>query len=125
MGTPNPTFQPTNLLLDGLGWEHHHIKCFVPSPGTKMEISTTTGSGGTTCTLLDKPVGFRCLASLLGVGSSRLEKKASAAPDLRYGKREHWSKPGSWTVDGFLQVAYDAIAETLPDEHLELFQHSN
>lgn len=100
----------------------HFLGDFAPfqetSPGTKMEISTTSGSGGTSCTLLDKAVGFRCLASLLAVGSSRLEKKASAAPDLRFGKREHRSKPGSWTVDGFLQVAYDAIAETLPDEHL-------
>lgn len=86
---------------------------------TEMEISTTPGAGGSTnCTLLEKPVGFRCLASLLGVGSARLERKASAAPDLRYGKQVHKSKPGTWTVDGFLQVLYDAIAETLPDELL-------
>lgn len=81
-----------------------------------MEISISSGCGTTACTLLDKPVGFRCLASLLGVGGSRLEKKRAGAPDLRFGKHEHRSKPGTWTVDGFLQVAYDAIAETLPDE---------
>ena len=84
-----------------------------------MEISTTSGSGRTACTLLDKSVGFKCLASLLGVGGSRLEKNAGGAPDLRYGKKKHCSKPGTWTVDGFLQVCYDAIAETLPDECLD------
>ena len=84
-----------------------------------MEISTTSGVGGSTsCNLLDKPVGFRRLASLLGVGGARLDKKASAAPDLRFGKRAHHSQPGTWTVDAFLQVLYDAIAETLPDELL-------
>ena len=84
-----------------------------------MEISTTSGTGGSTsCTLLDKPTGFKCLSALLGVGSNRLEKKASGNPDLRFGKHEHKSRPGTWTVDGFLQVAYNAIAETLPDEFL-------
>ena len=90
-----------------------------------MELSTTSGSGGTSCTLLDKAMGFRCLASLLGVGTARLDKKASATPDLRFGKRQHRSQPGSWTVDGFLQVAYDAIAETLPDEFLVSKQQTN
>ena len=85
---------------------------------TKMEISTSGGGCGTTCTLLDRPVGFKCLASLLGVGGARLDRRAGAAPDLRHGSHEHRSKPGTWTVDGFLQVAYDAIAETLPDEFL-------
>ena len=83
-----------------------------------MEISTSSGNRSTSCTLLDQPVGFKCLASLLGVGGSRLGKKASGNPDLRYGQHAHQSKPGTWTVDGFLQVAYDAIAETLPDEFL-------
>lgn len=83
-----------------------------------MEISTTSGVGGATCTLLDQPIGFICLATLLGVGRARLGKKSSGAPDLRQGRRPHRSRPGTWTVDGFLQVAYDAIAETLPDECL-------
>lgn len=85
-----------------------------------MEISTTTAPSSsrcsTNCTLLGKPVGFRCLASLLGVGGARLQRKAASGPDLRFGKKQHRSQPGTWTVDGFLQVAYDAVAETLPDE---------
>ena len=83
-----------------------------------MEISTSSGTSTTSCTLLDQPVGFKCLASLLGVGGARLGKKAAGNPDLRFGKHGHHSKPGTWTVDGFLQVAYDAVAETLPDEFL-------
>ena len=84
-----------------------------------MEVSSSAGTGrSSTCTLLDKSVGFKCLAALLGVGSGRLERSSSAAPDLRFGQRVHESKPGSWTVDSFLQVAYDAIGETLPDESL-------
>ena len=67
---------------------------------------------------LDKGIGFKCLASLLGVGGDRLSKKAAGAPDLRFGKRERKSGSGTWSVDGFLQVGYDAIAETLPDELL-------
>lgn len=86
-----------------------------------MEISTSLGRSATSCTLLDQSVGFKCLAALLGVGGSRLEKKAAGNPDLRYGKRAHESKPGTWTVDGFLQVAYDALAETLPDELLSTY----
>ena len=84
-----------------------------------MELSISAGTGGgNVCTLLDKPVGTKCLAALLGVGNSRLAKKSASAPDLRFGKHEHKSKPGSWTVDAFLQIQYDAIAETLPDEFL-------
>ena len=71
-----------------------------------------------TCKLLDKDVGFKCLAALLGIGDKRLRKAANRAPDLRHGKREYRSNPASLTVDGFLQTVYDAVAETLPDEFL-------
>ena len=72
-------------------------------------------AGNLQCKLLDKEVGRKCLAALVGVGHRRLRTKSQGAPDLRYGKREHQSKPGSWTVDGFLQIIHDSIAETLPD----------
>ena len=65
--------------------------------------------------LLDKVVGFKCMASLLGVGASRLRRGVASAPDLRHGKRPYMSKPGTWSVDGFLRIAYDTVAETLPD----------
>lgn len=111
------------LVHHGLG--HHWLSYqfvdflhFSTQTLTEMELSTTSGTGGNSCTLLDRSVGFKCLASLMGVGGSRLEKKASGAPDLRYGRREHRSKPGTWTVDSFLQIQYDAVAETLPDEYL-------
>ena len=82
---------------------------------TKVQQSGNTASG---CQLLDKPVGPKCLAALLGLGVNRLKRIQSGGPDLRFGKREYRSKPGTWTVDAFLQVAYDNIAETLPDKSL-------
>ena len=85
---------------------------------TKMQMCVTPGSSTMQCQLLDKRVGFKCLASLLGVGHGRVRKRSCQAPDLRHGKREYQSKPGTWTVDGFLQIAYDSIAETLPDQFL-------
>lgn len=81
---------------------------------------TQHGSGHVECKLLDKSVGFKCLASLLGVGHSRIRRSSHGAPDLRRGTRDYQSRPGTWTVDGFLQVAYESIAETLPDQYLEL-----
>lgn len=84
-----------------------------------MRLAFCDGAPGRVeCKLLDKPVGFKCLATLLGVGHSRVRKSTSGAPDLRHGQRAYQSRPGSWTVDGFLQVAYDSIAETLPDQSL-------
>lgn len=77
-----------------------------------------SGSLRAGCTLLDKPVGSVCLASLLGIGDKRLRKAQSGAPDIRHGRRMYRSKPGSWSVDSFLQISYDRIAETLPDETL-------
>ncbi|CAK9030722.1 unnamed protein product [Durusdinium trenchii] len=80
--------------------------------------TSSTGSGPTQAwTLLGHPIGFKCLASLVAVGKSRLRNaSAHAAPDLRHGKKAHRSKPGTWTADAFFQVAYDSIAETLPDQ---------
>ncbi|CAL1151353.1 unnamed protein product, partial [Cladocopium goreaui] len=41
----------------------------------------------------------------------------SGAPDLRHGQRPYMSKASTWSVDGFLRIAYDAVAETLPDQY--------
>ena len=84
----------------------------------KIEMAASKTGGALDCKLLDKPVGFKCIAALLGVGHSRIRTKSRGAPDLRHGKRQYESKPGTWSVDGFLQIAYDSIAETLPDQSL-------
>ena len=68
--------------------------------------------------LLDHVVGFKCMALLLGVGTGRLRKASKTMPDMRHGKRETTSRPGTWTVDAFLRMAYDGTAETLPDKPL-------
>ena len=81
-------------------------------------MATTNDNRDKQFTLLDKPVGFKCLAALLGVGTGRLRRGMSGAPDLRHGQRPYMSKASTWSVDGFLRIAYDAVAETLPDQLL-------
>ena len=83
-----------------------------------MQLSTAGKSEPLSYFLLDKPVGRKCLAALIGVGQARLQRSRAGTPDLRFGKREHRSQPGTWTADAFFQVVYDSIAETLPDKHL-------
>lgn len=70
------------------------------------------------CQLLDKKLGTKCLAQLLGIGTHRLKKLQAGGPDLRFGKKEYRSKAGTWTIDSFLQIMYHNIAETLPDRWL-------
>lgn len=85
----------------------------------QVQISLgTTSMGQKEFKLLDLTVGFKCMASLLGVGGARLRKGSKTVPDLRRGKRESTNKPGTWSVDGFLRMAYDSTAETLPDKFL-------
>lgn len=83
----------------------------------KLQLSSAGDSGRTQCKLLEYDVGLKCLAALLGVGQARLRRSIACTPDLRFGKRQHHSRAGTWTVDSFLQVAYDSIAETLPDQY--------
>ena len=83
-----------------------------------MMLALSNTSSNAVCNFLDKEVGRKCLARLLGTSGSRLQKQAVQRPDLRFGRREYQSKPGTYSVDAFLQVAYDSIAETLPDQFL-------
>ncbi|CAK9093328.1 Uncharacterized protein SCF082_LOCUS43905 [Durusdinium trenchii] len=50
-------------------------------------LATTSESRDKQFTLLDRPVGFKCLAALLGVGTGRLRKGTTSTPDLRHGTR--------------------------------------
>lgn len=86
---------------------------------TKMSMQFANCGDRPTCNLLDQPVGRKCLIRLLGIGQGRLDRQSSGVPDLRFGKRQHKSRPGTFTVDAFLQVCYDSIAETLPDQFLD------
>ena len=69
---------------------------------TKMEISTTPGgTGANICTLLEKPVGFKCLASLLGVGWQPPGEKSRCSARPQTWQEAAW-KPdlvhGQWMV---------------------------
>jgi hypothetical protein len=61
-------------------------------------------------------MGLKCLAGLLGIGQARLRRATTCTPDLRFGKKEHRFKAGTWSADAFFQIAYDSLAETLPDQ---------
>jgi hypothetical protein len=91
-----------------------------PNSEVQMCLATSSDSNNKQFMLLDKLVGFKCLSALLGVGTHRLRKGMASAPDLRHGTRPYMSRPGTWSVDGFLRMAYDSVAETMPDELLRI-----
>ena len=64
---------------------------------------------------LGRPVGRVCLCTLLAIGINRLRKALTMAPDLRIGKSKSGSQLTSHSVDAFLSMLYEGIAETLPD----------
>ena len=66
-------------------------------------------------TFLSQPIGVKCLASLLGVGSNRLRRGMTMTPDLRVGKAKSGSLKPTFTVDAFLATLHQTVAETLPD----------
>ena len=79
---------------------------------------SSSGSGATrSWDILGKEIGMKCLAALLAVGQSRLKKALAGTPDLRFGKKEHRFQAATWSVEAFLQVCYDSLAETLPDKY--------
>ena len=68
-----------------------------------------------TMIFLGQTVGYTCLATILGIGKSRLKKAMSSVPDLRFGKQKNLSRKDTWSVDSFLSLQYQNVAETLPD----------
>ena len=71
-------------------------------------------------TFLGQSVGRSCLCTLLAIGKSRFSKILSLKPDLRIGKSKSGSQRSSWSVDAFLSILYNGVAETLPDKLLDL-----
>ena len=64
---------------------------------------------------MGKAMGFKCLASILGIGKSRLKRGMDSTPDLRYGKSKNESHKDTMSIDAFLALQYENVAETLPD----------
>ena len=64
---------------------------------------------------LGKSVGRACLCILLGIGPNRLRKTSDMIPDLRVGKTKSGSREQTHSVDAFLSMLYEGVAETLPD----------
>lgn len=63
-------------------------------------------------------VGRACLSAILGIGKARLNKAMSLQPDLRVGKDKSGSQAVTRSVDAFLSILYNGVAETLPDRLL-------
>lgn len=80
------------------------------------------GGGGSSIRykFLEKDISPKCLMTLLGIGPGRLRKGAHVTPDLRFGKAKTGSREATYSVDGFLTVLYDQLAETLPDRYLRV-----
>ena len=64
---------------------------------------------------MGKTIGFKCLASILGIGKSRLKRGFDSSPDLRFGKPKNESHKDTMSIDAFLALQYENVAETLPD----------
>lgn len=64
---------------------------------------------------LGRPVGRSCLCAILGIGKERFNKCLSLQPDLRIGKDKSGSQRCTASVDAFLSIMYNGVAETLPD----------
>ena len=98
------------------------VAFFLSSMGAKMQLAAGTAAGPSSqreYLLLNQQVVRKCLMKLMGIGQHRLEKVESSGPDLRHGSRPYQSRLESYSVDAFLQNAYDSIAETLPHQSLK------
>lgn len=64
---------------------------------------------------LGKAVGRQCLCDLLGIGVNRFRRCLNIQPDLRIGMNKSGSQKLTYSVDAFLTIQYEGVAETLPD----------
>lgn len=71
-----------------------------------------------TITFMDEECGRACLCMIIGIGVNRLRKALSLAPDLRVGKVNAGQRQAAYSVDAFLSVLYEGVAETLPNRFI-------
>ena len=72
-------------------------------------------------TFLGKSIGRSCLCNVLAVGINPFRSALDMKPDMRIGMVRKGSRQGATqSVDAFLGVLYDGVAETLPDRCEEL-----
>ena len=64
---------------------------------------------------MGKEIGRECLCAVLGIGINRLRKGLNLIPDGRVGLQKSGSHRDTASVDAFLSVLYEGLAETLPD----------
>ena len=66
-------------------------------------------------TFVGQEVGRVCLCSILGIGVNRFRKALDSQPDLRVGAQKGGQRQAAYSVDAFLAVLYEGVAETLLD----------
>ena len=64
---------------------------------------------------MGKEIGRECLCAVLGIGINRFRKGMNLVPDGRVGLQKSGSQRDTASVDAFLSVLYEGLAETLPD----------
>ena len=71
-----------------------------------------------TISFMGKEIGRACLCSILSIGINRFRKALSLAPDLRVGKVHTGQRQAAYSVDAFLSILYEGVAETLPNRFI-------
>ena len=71
-----------------------------------------------TITFMGKDVGRACLCMILGIGINRFRKALALSPDLRVGRICQGQRQAAYSVDAFLSVLYEGVAETLPNKFI-------
>ena len=67
-------------------------------------------------TFLGRPIGRVCLCNVMAMGINRFRRALEMAPDLRFGlARKGMRQVASESVNAFLHILYEGVAETLPD----------
>ena len=87
----------------------------MPLLATKLHTCLNGDGTVESLSFLGSEISHKCLAAVLGIGKSRLKRGMDCAVDLRFGKQRSESRKDTWSVDAFLALQYEGVAETLPD----------
>ena len=70
----------------------------------------------TNFTFLGQSIGRLCLCTVMSMGINRFRKALEMKPDMRIGvSRKGMRQQSSQSVNAFLGILYNGVAETLPD----------
>lgn len=112
-------------MLPAVGIHQLFVSCVVLQLVVTTKLHTLVGSsdhgktaGGrqTIFTFLGQQIGRVCLCAVLSIGINRLRRALEVIPDMRIGvSRKGVRQQDSQSVNAFLGILYNGVAETLPD----------